>query len=253
MDLDSGGIVSPMADPNNANNGLSYKVDYLRGTIAFGSPSLPAPTGPQSLAQTISIYLPDANNTLQTGVNPAGRNFRVFYQAHNDWAVQVFKAPQRFTQVLGMPLGVGQFYVGGSGPAGGAPTHIYFPWADFGDKVTIREIWYRDGANRLNVLRDADFVVRKAGPANPFGLPQIDIREGDPNAVAFDFNTYGYAVRGIAGSSVRARVIWNNADKEDVPGDAAADIAQRMDLHEAWTRNWRIVEVESHLTRRDRN
>ena len=52
---------------------------------------------------------------------------------------------------------------------------------------------------------------------------------------------------------MRARVIWNKAEKDDVPGDGANDILQRMDMHEAWTREWRKVEVESYLTRRDRN
>ncbi|MDQ2986675.1 MAG: prepilin-type N-terminal cleavage/methylation domain-containing protein [Armatimonadota bacterium] len=255
MDLDTGGIVSKFSNPGNLNGPVSYKIDYLRGVIAFGSPAL-AGTGVGELSNTgITIILPDANQTLLTDVDPAGRNFRVLYKAQDDWAVQVFKAPQRITVSRTAALGVAQAYVGGTpNGSGGNATRIYFAPANLGAKVSIREIWYRDGANNLQVIRDHDFLIRgTSGVGDPLAVfASVDIREVDPNAVGFDW-TNGYAVRGIGGSSVRARVIWNKAEKEDVPGDSAGSIADRMDLHEAWTRQWRKVEVESYLTRRDRN
>jgi prepilin-type N-terminal cleavage/methylation domain-containing protein len=252
MDLDTGGIVSPTVNPANANSAKSYKVDYLRGVIAFGSPLLAG--GGELSNSGITIILPDAAQTPLTDVDPAGRNFRVLYKAHDDWAVQVFKAPQRISVSSVPALGTAQAYVGGTNAGPGQATKIYFSPANLGAKVSIREIRYRDGANNLRVLRDQDFLIRGTNAAgDPLGfLPSIDIREADPNAAAFDW-TYGYAARGIGGSSIRARVIWNRAEKEDVPGDGANDIADRMDLHEAWTRNWRKVEVESQLTRRDSN
>jgi hypothetical protein len=252
MDLDTGGIVSPTVNPNQPNGPKSYKVDYLRGVIAFGSPLL---AGGGELSNTgITIILPVAAQTPLTGVDPAGRNFRVLYKAHDDWAAQVFKAPQRISVSLVPALGTAQAYVGGTNGGNGQPTKVYFSPANLGAKVSIREVRYRDAANNLRVLHDQDFLIRgTAGAGDPLGfLPSIDIREADPNAVAFDW-TYGYAVRGIGGSSVRARVIWNKAEKDDVPGDSGNDIADRMDMHEAWTRNWRRVEVESYLTRRDKN
>ena len=253
MDLDTGGIVSPSVNPNQPNGPKSYKIDYLRGVIAFGSPLLAA--GGELSNTGITIILPDSAQTPITGVDPAGRNFRVLYKAHDDWAVQVFKAPQRIFVSSVPALGTAQAYMGGTpNGSGGQPTRIYFSPANLGAKVSIREIWYRDGANNLKVLKDQDFLIRGTGGAgDPLGfLPSIDIREADPAAASFDW-TNGFAARGIGGSSVRARVIWNKAEKDDVPGDGANAIAERMDMHEAWTRNWRKVEVESQLTRRDSN
>lgn len=255
VDLDSGGIVSPRIDPANANSPLSYKVDYLRGVIAMASPLLAPPQNSNELSdQGVTIVPPDGSAPI-TGINPAGRNFRVFYQAHDDWAVQIFKAPARISVVWGLPLGIAQAYVGNTpqGPVG-LPTRVYFPLADLGSKVTVREIWYRDTNNNLKVLRDQDFLIRPALSTDPLSpYPSIDIREADASAAAFDFNTYGYAVRGIAGSSIRARVIWTKAEKEDLRGNNPAQLQERMDLHEAWTRQWRSVDVQSYLTRRDRN
>ncbi len=81
----------------------------------------------------------------------------------------------------------------------------------------------------------------------------IDIREADSTAAGFDWNTYGYAARGVSGTTIRARAIWNTAQREDVPGNQPQDISARMDLHNAWGQSWRQVKVETYLTRRDSN
>ncbi|KAA0225575.1 hypothetical protein FCG40_04600 [Fimbriimonadia bacterium ATM] len=252
LDLDTGGIVSLLTDPANPNLGRSYRVDYIRGIVALANPTLPPPADPLSLGQTISIILPD-NATVLTGIDPRGRRFRAMYQAHNDWALQVFKAPSQFQIVYGMPLGVSQCYVGSSVAAiGGQPTKIYFPWSTLGEKVTVRQIWYRSGGTLLS-MRDQDFHIRAPLAVDPIQLPSIDIREVDSTATNFDFTSFGYAVRGVAGASVRARVIWNTAQKEDVPGNSGAAIAERLLLHEEWGQQWRSVEVETYLSRRDTN
>ncbi len=257
IDLDTGGVVSPRVDPANSNSPRSYKVDYLRGTISFGSPLRPAPTSPDDLAQSVTIILPGdpANPVLLTDVNPAGRNFRVLYQAHNDWAVQVLKASQNYRVEYSPILAVGQYYVGQTpGNPQGLPTRIYFPMADIGNKVTVREVWYVDFGGNIRVMRDQDFLVRPVGAGDPLpGHGYIDIREVDAGATGFDWSTNGYAVRGVSGSSLKARVLWNMEAKRDVPGDGAQQIQERMDLHRQWSSGWRFVTIETFLTRRDEN
>jgi prepilin-type N-terminal cleavage/methylation domain-containing protein len=253
VDLDTGGIVLPFVDPTNPALGRSYKVDYLRGTIALAGPG----ASDAELSQAGLTILPvGTGQAAITGVNPAGRNFRVFYQAQNDWAVQVFKAPSRFSVTYGLPLSVGQAYAWNPVDNIGLPTRIYFPPSDVGSKVAVREIWYRDAANVLKVIRDQDFQVRPIIGGDPFPNPNygfIDIRDIDPTATSLDYASYGYAIRGISGTSLRARVIWNAATKDDLPGNGPAQIAERLRLHEYWTQQWRTVAVETYLTRRDSN
>lgn len=249
IDMDTGGIVCPNVNPANVNSLRSYKIDYLRGTIAFASPQSVDP----ELGNTITLILPGAAQTVVTGVSPEGRNFRAIYMAHNEWAVQVFKAASRYSVLYGLPLSVGQCYVGSSnGTFGGDPYRVYFPWADVGNKVAIREIWYNSPAG-LQAMRDQDFLIRAPRPTDPIQLPSIDIREVDSTATNFDFISYGYAVRGVSGTSLKARVIWNSAEKEDVPTDTPAALADRQSLHDVWTSKWRQVQIESYLTRRDAN
>lgn len=254
IDMDTGGIVSPRINPADPNSKLSYKVDYLRGVIAMGSPFV-NPNDPD-LARSITIILPsdpgDPNPVIITNVNPGGRNFRVLYQAQNDWAVQVMKAPARYEIVYGLPLGIAQAYVGDTG-SGGRPTRIYFPPCDIGMKVSVREIWYRDNMGRSRVMRDQDFLIRAPQPGDIPTWGFADIRDVDADAVAFDFSVNGYAVRGVAGTSLMTRVLWNTLGKRDVPGNAPQNIAERMELHEEWSRGWKRVVQQTYLTRRDLN
>ncbi len=250
VDTDTGGIITPYPDPTNQTGPRCYRVDYLRGVILFGSPV----TSDQELSPTITEVLPDGAQTLLTGIDPRGLNLRVFYQAHNDWAVQVQKPSTVYSVVYGLPLSVGQCYVGDTPNVNlGDPRKIYFPRCDLGMKVAIREIWYRDTNNRLKVLRDQNFLIRPASIANYPDMGAIDIREADSTAAGFDWNTYGYAARGVSGTTIRARAIWNTAQREDVPGNQPQDISARMDLHNAWGQSWRQVKVETYLTRRDSN
>lgn len=251
VDLDTGGIVLPYVNPADPTQGRSYKVDYLRGTISLAGPGASDP----ELSQVGLTILPVGSNQVPiTGVNPAGHNFRVFYQAHNDWAVQVFKAPSRFNLSYALPLSVAQAYAWNPTDNIGLPTRIYFPPCEIGNKIAIREVWYLDAFSNVRVLRDQDFMIRPIRGGDPFPRPDygyIDLRDIDQNAVSLDYASYGYAVRGISGTSLRARVIWNAASKEDVPGNTPLAQAERLRLHESWTQQWRSVAVETYLTRRD--
>ncbi len=250
LDVATGGVVSPMVDPGNPNLGRSYVVDYLRGILSLGSPLSPPPQSPRDLGQSISIILPDGSGLL-TGVDPRGRTFRALYEAHNDWAIQVLKNPSRYSVVRSVAdMSIRTCFVPSWSGQDPGP-RIYFPWSDLGGKVSVREIWYRDLSGQVKAMRDQDFLIRPPLASDPYQLPRIDIREVDANAVTLDDSLTGYAVRGVSGSSVRARVIWNTAQKLDVSGDTPQAIAERRELHEVWTRSWRSVTLETYLSRRD--
>jgi prepilin-type N-terminal cleavage/methylation domain-containing protein len=249
VDMDSGGIVMPRVDPNNPNSARCYKVDYLRGTVQLAGPGA---SDPELATGGITVMYPGSNQVLQLNVNPAGRNYRVFYQAHNDWSVQVQKASSRYAISYGLPLSIGQCYVGTTpGVNLGLGTRIYFPRADIGNKVAVREIWYLDNANVLQVMRDQDFRVLPPLASDPLGLPYIDIRQVDQNAVSFEFTANGFAARGVTGTSVRARVLWNSNVREDTTGNSAQEIAVRMQRADEWGAKWRRTNVETYLSRRD--
>jgi hypothetical protein len=112
---------------------------------------------------------------------------------------------------------------------------------DTGRTVTIGEIWYTNPSGR-QVLRDHDFVIT-ASPADPFGMPYIDIRSVDASAISFDFSN-GYAVRTVKGASIAARVLWNPATWR-LDTDATAN----LQAFELWMRNFRKTTVENYLER----
>ncbi|MCH8273643.1 MAG: type II secretion system protein [Armatimonadetes bacterium] len=254
IDMATGGVVSPFVDPSSPGAGRSYKVDYLRGVVALGGPLSPVPGSSGDLAQSITIIAPGdpAVPILMTGINPRGRNFRALFEAHNDWAVQIMKAPSRYSIIRIPNLSIAQCYIPVAGISG-IGTRIYFPWADLEMKVSVREIWYENMAGEILAMRDQDFLIRAPLALDPVGKPYIDIKDVDANARTMEESRLGYPARGVSGSSIKARVIWNSLQKEDVPGDTPQAIAERRDLHDQWTRAWRSVVIESYLSRRDTN
>lgn len=245
LDVDSGGIFlhdprnpgNPVPQPGVVNdfldvdpNQTAYVVDKSAGLMRFADLD-PATPGVQ-----MRIILP--GQAAPVTVNASGRKVRALYRGKGEWAVQVMKAASRYQVVLGRPS-VSQCYVGASTTFGGQPTRIYFPGQDTGKKVTIGEIWYTNGAV-VQTLRDVDFLITNS-PADPLGLPYIDIRSVDSQATSFDFSN-NYAVRRVKGSSVAARVLWNPATFR-LTNDSAANLS----AFEAWGRNWRRVTVETYL------
>lgn len=186
--------------------------------------------------QVRAIY--PGTNTPVT-LNADGRLLRALYQGNNEFAAQAMKAPSRFRQTYGAPQ-VAEYYIGQTGTSPmGQPTRIYFPNPDGGKNVTIGEVWYRDAANNLKVLRSQNYQIATA-PFDPAG-PYVDIRSIDPGAVSFDFSD-GYAVRNVRGASVRVRVLWN-PDFFNPTSTQAANWERFI----VWTRSWRGVSVESFL------
>jgi len=226
VDLETGGTVHPD----------SYTVDKSLGLVTFRDKDGDPGNGIQ-----IDLMLPGAAGP--TTVDGSGRALRALYQASGQWAVQALTAPAVFRQSWDRP-GVAQFYVGGSSGFGGLPTRIYFPWMDAGKKVQIGEIVYRRAGDATGrVLEGLDFLIQGA-PADRLGLPYVDIRSVDPEAVGFDFATYGYAVRRVKGASVSVRVLWNPAAFTLGP-----NVADNLDAFNRWLGNWRVVKTDTFLQR----
>jgi hypothetical protein len=222
MDMETGGLYTPDSFTLDKSLGLLTFVDATPGGTLQSRLILPG--------QAVPI-------TVDSG----GRAVRALYQANGEWAVQVLPAPSWFSVTYSQPS-VAQYYVGGSSGAGGAPTRIYFPINDIGRKVVIGEIWYRDGGGNLKSLNDQDFVIQNA-PLDPLG-PYVDIATVDPNAAAFDFAQYGYAVRRVKGASVAVRVLWNPSVFTLI-----GDQNENNSRFDRWAQDWRRTVVDTFLQR----
>ncbi|MCO5296465.1 MAG: type II secretion system GspH family protein [Fimbriimonadaceae bacterium] len=227
VDLDTGAVVTQD----------SYRVDRSLGVVTFLDADGDGTNGIQG-----RMTLPGA--AAATGVTLGGRNVRALYHAVGEWSVQILKPAALYSVTDAVPVGVGQYYVGQTpdNPVG-LPTRVYFPKMDLGRKVTIAEVWYRDGGGALKLLENVDFVIQGT-PPDATGLPYIDIRSVDPGAQTFDYATYGYALRGVRGASVSVRVL-HNPSFLSLGGNAADNMASL----EQWGRDWRRTETETFLQR----
>lgn len=245
LDVETGGVYlhspsnpgNPTPPPGTVNdymsvdpNLTSYMADKSLGLVRF------ADVDPGTAGLQLRLIPPGA--TLPVTVNASNRKVRALYMARNEWAVQVLKAPSRYSVTFGEPV-TASYYVGTSSAFGGQPTRIYFPGSDVGKQVTIGEIWYTN-AGGLQVIRDQGFVITNS-PADPLGLPYIDIRSVDQGAVAVDFSN-GYAVRRVKGTSVTARTLWN-PDFMRFGGDNT----ENLRIFERWARGWRTSTVDTYL------
>lgn len=237
LDMDTGGILLE----RNAGGQRLIRVDRLLGVITFldsdGDPS----NGLQG-----EVQLPGAISG--TPIDLRGRAVRALYSSKGEWAVQVMKAPSQFSITYGIP-GVAQYYVGSSNPlVGGSATRIYFPVIDVGKKVSIGEIWYLDAIGNQKVMSSQEFLIRNT-PADPLGVPFVDITSADPDAVQFDLRDSslggrGYAVRRVKGASIVVRALTNRSFFK-LGGDTADNLAN----FDKWMRTWKKITTESYLQR----
>lgn len=232
VDTETGGLVYE----KDTSGRLLVRVDKSLGLVTFNDSDNNAANG-----LTGQLRLPDG--TTQS-VEMSGRNLRALYMANDEWSVQALKSAAIYRVTYARPAPA-QYYVGGTnGALGGGATRVYFPVPDTGRKVSIGEIFYRDSNNNIQIIESQDFVIG-ASPADPIGLPYIDIKEVAPDAVSFDF-TYGYAVRNIRGASIVVRVLWN-PQRFALSGDNA----QNMRRLDEWGRGWRRTVTETYLQRGD--
>lgn len=232
VDLETGGLFYEQWDGRPV-----ISLDKTNGAIVFGDTNL-AQAGFQGV-----VRLPDGT---PREVNLITRSVRALFMANNEWAVQVLKAADLYTQSLVRP-GNGEYYVGGSGALGGSVTRLYFSPSDTGRKVQVGTIYYRRaGDTQPRALRAQDFLVQGTR-LDGLGLPYVDLLSVDPEAVGFD-TVNGFAAREVRSGSVAVRVLWN-PERFGFVGDPA----QNLERIEQWARNWRRTTVETYLTAGEQN
>lgn len=198
---------------------------------------------------TGALLLPDGTTITEQMDN---RAVRALYMVNQEYSVQVLKAAAQYTMV-NTPgnLSVGQFYIGGTAPAGtpvvGSPWRIYFPQCDNGRKVTVGEVTYLSSADSLvHQMYGQDFIIQNR-INDTLGLPSIDLTQVDPNATAVTFQN-GFGARGIKGDSVDVRVLWNPTTFHLLP-DSGANLNNLL----TWGQAWRISSNETFLQQEDNN
>lgn len=173
VDLSNGVTLQPRT-PKNLNG--DYEVDYRAGIV--------------------KILNPDVVNA----------NIRFYYQAEDDWGIQLIKPFDLYRERLSANLSQREFYVGGSDSGVGNPTRVYFPLSDANKVVSLSEIHYADSSGTIITLSDVPFQI--SAQPDSTGLCWINVKATAPDMQNFDFDSYGYAVRGVTGSSFKVRAIW---------------------------------------------
>jgi type II secretory pathway pseudopilin PulG len=180
-------------------------VDLLTGRTAYFQQGRQIPDrelARELRAQTLpglSATIDYATGNLQIG-NPQmqGRKIRVFYKVHENWAISVQKAANRYFLAQN-PVGMGYdscWY---------DARRLYFTRSEAGKTILLREYWYVDANG--NTQRGTNGVFRISEvPDDATGLVYIDLRDVHPNAVRWDPGVTGQAVRGVQGLSVKVRV-----------------------------------------------
>lgn len=187
VDTETGGVYLPD----------SYNVDYTQGVISF--------LNADASAASFQMKLILPGSMSPTTINAGGRSVRALYRANGEWAPQWLRASAVYRNVAGTP-GAGQYYIGGSGMLGGSTARIYFPWADLGQTVEFDQITYTASGTK-KVLRAQSLPV--VFTSDSLGAPYVDIRTLDPDPTSAIDMTDGYGVRGVHGTSVTARTVWN--------------------------------------------
>jgi len=238
LDMDTGGIILTKSATRVVGGKPKELINVDRG---LGRLIFVDADGDATNGITGEIVYPGA--TTAVDINLTGRAIRAMYQARGEWITQVRKAPSLFTASSGDP-GIAQFYVGGTGALGGNGTRIYFARCERGHRISVDQIYYKDSTmTGTQSMTNQSFIIQSV-PADPTGLPYVDIKSVNPNAQSFDVDTNGYAVDGVRGASVEVRVMWNPATLS-FTNDAATNMAA-LDV---WGREWRRTTMETYVKR----
>ncbi|MBX3111876.1 MAG: prepilin-type N-terminal cleavage/methylation domain-containing protein [Fimbriimonadaceae bacterium] len=233
QDVESGGVILGNSQTDTHS---CYWVDKSNGVVNFRSVA-----GGGVLMAYVAYPTGDPDNPwaadLNNPVDIAGHSVRALYMARGEYAVQVMKAASSYRVTFpGAPSGLkaGECTVGGSN-GWGSPNRLYFSLADYGQKVTVGEIWATDGSTTQPLL-DKDLLVggRETIGGVPLAYYQL------PVGLTFDFATNGYSVRRVRGASIKARVLWNPSSFQ-----LGTDQVQNYQNFMTWAQSWRKVTTES--------
>jgi type II secretory pathway pseudopilin PulG len=188
---------------------LTGRAAYFRQGQQIPDDELATPLRAQTLPN-LNATIDYATGNLQIG-NPQmqGRKIRVFYKVHENWAISVQKAANRYFLAQN-PVGMGydscwyDFEAAYRGDTSDRVRRLYFTRSEAGKTVLLREYWYVDANG--NTQRGTNGVFRISEVPDETGLVYIDLREVHPNAVRWDPSVTGQAVRGVQGLSVKVRV-----------------------------------------------
>ncbi len=227
MDMETGALYEPN----------SYNVDKSNGIVRMIDVDNNAANG-----LSADVIFPGQATAVRAD-DIKGRPIRVLYRAKGEWAVQPIKGATTYLSAWGPRITWDQCFPGLADGLSGQAFRIYFPLSDVGKRVTIGEIYFRDGVNpAVQVIRDQEFII---GPpaTGDLRLGTIDIRPSAGSGAVLDFS-YGFAVRRVRGSSVSVRVTYNPQFMT-----LKADPTQNLSELEVWLRGQRRSETETFLTK----
>ena len=186
-------------------------VDMLTGRVAYFQQGRQLP---QSSLPDLGARIDYIAGTLEIG-NPQmqGRKIRVFYKVHENWAISVQKAANRYYLVqdrAAMTYDTCWYDLGAvfDRERTVSARRLYFTRSEAGKTILLREYWYDvdDDPDNGNTQRGTNGVFRISETPDDTGLVYLDLRDAHPNAVRWDPSVTGQAVRGVQGLSVKVRV-----------------------------------------------
>lgn len=190
-------------------------VDMLTGRAAYFQQGQQIPDN-QLAPELRGQSLPNLGATIDyvTGniqiANPdmRGRKVRVFYKVHENWAISVQKAANRYYLVqdprtLTVDSCWYDFEAAFNGETIDRARRLYFTPSEAGKTVLLREYWYVDTNGRTQRGTNGVFKISDILDG---GRAYIDLRDVHPNATRWDPGVTGQAVRGVQGLSVKVRV-----------------------------------------------
>ena len=186
-------------------------VDMLTGRVAYFQQGRQLP---QSSLPDLGARIDYIAGTLENGNSQMqGRKIRVFYKVHENWAISVQKAANRYYLVhnrAAMTYDTCWYDLGAvyDRELTESARRLYFTRSEAGKTILLREYWYDvdDSPNNGNTQRGTNGVFRISEVPDRTGLVYIDLRDVHPNAVRWDPSVTGQAVRGVQGLSVKVRV-----------------------------------------------